>query len=397
MKRLFVLGILLFAGTLCLATPAFVQGKFGGNPTSALAFTSNNTAGNTIIVMLECSNGGSVCMTNLTDSQGNTYRKFAVVNSSSSWFLYIYVATNIASGANTVTCNSFGGFQRMAIAEYSGTGTTYPIRSVSFGFAGSGATLSGNISGAMTTVSGDLVVAWGFSLGGSMSAGTGCTARATNDGFGMFEDCTVSGSSLSPTMTNGSNAWSFVAVDLCPSDCFPASVNTVRWNAASSTSTTSQTITLPANTANNLMVLGIRLSAVLSISVSDSAGNTWKKAYCNNATSQETCLFYAEGIASSGSTNTVTITWGGSTRNVQAFLKEYSNVGSSGVLRYAGCGYSCTGDSNSTPKKGSVPSASSDLIVKLTNTSGNMVYAPPSGYNFITGNDAQFNAMMYLW
>jgi hypothetical protein len=394
MRRLLIIFALLLT-VPAFAAPAFVQGVFGGNTTTSLAYSGNNTAHNTLLAFMESSNGGSLAWTTLTDTRGNKWEQVAVAPSSSSWFVYIYMVRDCAAGANTVTTNGFSGFQRMAIAEYSGLDNVNPIRSAwGNGFANSGGTLT---TQALTAVVGDLVVGWGFSLGGSMAAGTGYTARATNDGFAMFEDKIAASTSETPTMTNSSNSWSMVGVVLSPTQVTDPT-GAVRWNLVSSGSTTSQTITLPANTSGNTMALGVHLSAALSPSVSDSAGNTWKLGYNNIASSTTVAIFYAENIATSAGTNTITVTWGGSTRGVDLIIAEYPNVVTTGkALRFFSCGTNCTTDSNSLPQTGAmrIPTASNDLVVAVSLIPTGMIYGPPTGYTQRTANASQFLFSMY--
>lgn len=109
MKRIVIILIFL-ASQASGAVFAYVQSKSQTGNT-ALAFTSNNTAGNLIVVMM--SHGA---VTAVTDTQNNTYFKATNVNRTAVWY-----ALNIAAGANSVTAtglNSSGAESSIAILEY---------------------------------------------------------------------------------------------------------------------------------------------------------------------------------------------------------------------------------------------------------------------------------------
>jgi hypothetical protein len=120
---------------------SFVQGACStATYPASLAFGSNNTAGNIIIVIW----GGSTDADRLTvsDSKGNTYFPlfrpdyWTVISQPGNISSAVWVACNIASGANTVSfsVSSPGQYSQAIILEYSQTAGT-----VIFGaFAGRG-------------------------------------------------------------------------------------------------------------------------------------------------------------------------------------------------------------------------------------------------------------------
>jgi len=88
---------------------------------SALAFPSNNTAGNFIAVIIRAGKSGQVL--NVSDSHANTYKQAVLLNMTlDGETSAIYYAENIAAGANTVTVsdNISAGTLRFSIMEYSG-------------------------------------------------------------------------------------------------------------------------------------------------------------------------------------------------------------------------------------------------------------------------------------
>lgn len=84
----------------------------------ARAFGSNNTAGNTVVVVCGVGNGNTPTM---SDTAGNTYTRIANASAPSP-SVWIFFAPNIAAGANTVTCTNGGAAASMAIAIYEFSG-----------------------------------------------------------------------------------------------------------------------------------------------------------------------------------------------------------------------------------------------------------------------------------
>ena len=137
------------------STPVFVQARaneVGSGTTNALAFTTPNTAGNLIIVYAIWSNTGTAT---LTDSRGDAFVSAAPrttwgTNGSSQ----VFVAKNIAGGANTVTATfatAINAFAVIYIHEYSGLDKANPV-DVTKSATGSAEAMS---SGAVTTTNAD--------------------------------------------------------------------------------------------------------------------------------------------------------------------------------------------------------------------------------------------------
>jgi hypothetical protein len=154
-KQLFLIIVLAFG--FCFfpsraeATIAFVQSKSndGGTvATDSIAFTSNNTAGNTIIVAVRQGFLANPTPVTITDTRGNTYYEVASQDSTNDHRDKIFAAYNIASGANTVTCtyaNNVANTMRWAIHEFSGIQVRGAVDKTA-GNTGSSTTLdSGNI------------------------------------------------------------------------------------------------------------------------------------------------------------------------------------------------------------------------------------------------------------
>lgn len=103
--------------------PSQVQkaaGKSSGSVASlALAFGSNNAAGNSIIVACGVGNGTAPTV---TDSNSNTYTQSPQVSNGSALNVAIFYAVNIAAGANTVTVNNGGTTASIAMEIYEVSG-----------------------------------------------------------------------------------------------------------------------------------------------------------------------------------------------------------------------------------------------------------------------------------
>ena len=114
------------------ATISFVQGNAGGClscSSTTVAFTSNNTAGDLIVVAFDHYDG--VGLSSISDTQGNSYVRAGgeVHQVGGSWFADIYYAKSIKGGANsvTVTLNGSGNFLDAYIHEYSGLDAASPL------------------------------------------------------------------------------------------------------------------------------------------------------------------------------------------------------------------------------------------------------------------------------
>lgn len=159
--------------------PAFVQAVQATGTTASLvqAYSSNNIAGNLLVMVTRVYNGGSATYT-VTDTLGNTWVKAPggfLSHSTASVDLW-YVA-NCLGGPNTVTLtitNPVSTFPRFIIAEYSGIATVSALDTQS-GAQGTGTiSNSGNI---ITAQASELLV--GFTENETTSG----TANTPNAGF----------------------------------------------------------------------------------------------------------------------------------------------------------------------------------------------------------------------
>lgn len=171
---------------------AFVQangtGEAGSDTNVAHAYTTNNTAGNLLVLAVGWSPTATAIST-VTDSAGNTWTQVSTnspVDVSGGTFGFaVYYALNCAAGANTVTVTwgSAVTNKALACAEYSGIATASAF-DVSVGQAqasvgtGTDAVTTGT-SASATTQANDLIVAFQLhrTVGNGMNAGTNYTLR----------------------------------------------------------------------------------------------------------------------------------------------------------------------------------------------------------------------------
>lgn len=156
---------------------AYVQSaqNDAGSVTSATkAFTSNNVAGNLIIVAVRV--GATGRTVTITDSR-NTYqpKDISQVQTTDGHEIFIFHAENIGAGANTVQVAISGGAAtvRFAIHEYSGLALSGALDRVNGGQAdGATSISSGNVT---TTVANELL----FGFSGDSTSTTTYTAGAS--------------------------------------------------------------------------------------------------------------------------------------------------------------------------------------------------------------------------
>ncbi len=87
----------------------------GSVATLAKAFANNNGAGNSIVVVAACGNGTAMTV---ADSAGNTYTQAVNAPNSTTFESAIFIAVNIAQGANTVTVTNAGTAASIGVCIY---------------------------------------------------------------------------------------------------------------------------------------------------------------------------------------------------------------------------------------------------------------------------------------
>ena len=268
------------SATTSTATPTFVQqasvASAAAATSSVLAFGSNNTLGNTIIVAVSWNTVSSLTPT-CSDSQGNTYSAIVLEtddpDNSQSGICY---ATNIKAGANTVTV-TYGAsvtYRALAIHEYSGIATTSPVDTDATNAAtGTTTTNAYTSTTAATTTSGDLIFGYFVDETGSTAtatAGTGFTQRTDNTTLtspATTEDMVQSSvGSIAATQTeNQAHAYTGMMMAFKPSTTTGSLTNT-NANAMLSISQSGQTtFRNPINSTSALQVQNSSGNSVLNV------------------------------------------------------------------------------------------------------------------------------------
>lgn len=330
--------------TSASAAPAFVQvatNDPGGTVTSlAKAFTTNNTAGNAIIVTI----GWDVTVGNPTcsDSQGNVYSSVVfTTNTTDKQAIGECHALNIKAGANTVTVTWPAAFQfrGIAISEYSGIASSYAVDGMTFNQNdGTGSWASNSTT---TTVNGDLVLGLfadtNGGSGGSVTAGSGYTRRAVTSGGGnvMIEDrVQTTAAAISAAATaGGTSNYAAMIIAFKPSGSstgLTTSTPTFVQKAVGTTATDTTHISLAFssnNAAGNLIVVGATYdTAGTTITCSDTQGNTYTTGPSIYLTNDQQWAGSCYAPNSKAGANTVTMTTSGAANFKALHISEYSGV-----------------------------------------------------------------------
>ena len=176
---------------------------------NSLAFKSNNTAGNLIVVYLVWTNTGSVSV------EDNRRNKYTSVGERATWgsnrSSQVFFASNIAAGSNTVqakftTAIKSPGWAAVYIHEYSGIDKVNPLDVHNVNTGMTSAMSSGS---ATTTNANDLIFGAGASSGKVSQGGTDFTSRSTAFG-NRTEDRNVTAVGpyeATATQDSNSKAW----------------------------------------------------------------------------------------------------------------------------------------------------------------------------------------------
>ena len=175
--------------------------------TIAIAFASNNTAGNHIYVWGGC--GGAATSISVADTLGNTYTQIEFLLDTSNQCMAHWYAQNILGGANTVTVTVPNkAYRRIQISERSGLATTGSLDVFTKqAQASPGTGTDGATSTAVTTTVANACVVGAYQdVGGTqttITAGTNFTSRGTVAGLvGATEDRNLAvAGSVSATFT----------------------------------------------------------------------------------------------------------------------------------------------------------------------------------------------------
>ena len=183
------------SGTIHLVQSAFQDNGAADLPFCTTTFQFPNTAGNTIMVAVEVGAAAdSEHHATIHDTQGNNYYpatpQVTWRTSGGGSSAQIFYAPNVKPGPNTVTLTEWGGdggagnaWNQIQVHEYSGLSIASPLDTFATAFgvtANAPATVS---VGPMTTaLPGELVFAYGNTIGGAMAPGNGFTQRLNQGG-----------------------------------------------------------------------------------------------------------------------------------------------------------------------------------------------------------------------
>lgn len=195
------------------ALPAFVQANqlVASVAFSPVAYTSQNTLGNTLIAYGRFTGGSGAPA--ILDSQGNTWiQLFSVTNGSD--INVAWVAYQVKAGTNNVTFSqpTQSGLQAI-IAEYSGVTSVSPLDQTANATGTSTAANSGNVT---TTVANELLLGFvsnSTTNGLTITPGSGYTTRQTVNGNTYLEDkvVTTTGTNAASATLSSSVPW-FAAI-----------------------------------------------------------------------------------------------------------------------------------------------------------------------------------------
>jgi hypothetical protein len=369
-KWLLLLSVLLCAP---FAQASFVQ-KIDYQAVASsgsMTFASNNTAGNTLVVILAVYNTTScptISLNSFSDSEGNayvkswSYVKYPNTTSTHCGSLFVFEAPNCKAGANTVSWAVSTGGTFLAIGlEYSGL-ATYSVGGFSANFSNSAASVS---SGNVIATSGDTLFAGAVNTNSSTTSFTvpgGYTSRdqinTTFEGINVYDSTAGSTGATSATATIGTSTgglWSFI-LDLRVSTPTFGRVQTAPF-----TTSTSEAYLQP-NLTGDMLVALCRAAGSFQ-NASDSNGNTWTALPLlgEGDAGDYWALNYA--VNSNSGANTVTCSGG----NGMA-LWEFSGVDTVAPLAGTSAGFS--GATGSSFASGSVVVPGSSILFSTGFSSG---------------------------
>lgn len=368
---------------------AAVGATFGAAPGArTLAYTSNVTAGNLLVVAVATEVGTGTTVT-VSDTRGNSWQQAGTYAPTSIGTASIWYATANGSGANTVSVlPSTSSYMSIGAIERAGNAASSVLRAVSTAASGTGTSASTN---SVAALAGDFVIA-------IATQGTGNIAVTVASPFTLqvnqpdgsssvalyaADDLSASGTEAA-TFTFGSSAgWATLAAAFKPSagDTTPPVVASASVNAAGTTLTISFTEAssppvLPASsvTGFTLKAGGISTGTLTATAISSL---TYTATPARTILQGETLtLDYAPGnVTDSAATPNAMATFSGTpvTNNSTQIgaATSYTLSGpSSGAANFASSNFSVT------PKNGSLAGTYTGTITP--HTSGAGTFSPAS-------------------
>ena len=375
-----LLALALTVGSLTVAPAhaaiAFVQvnaASGSSTNTESVAFTSNTTAGDLILVGSDFSSGS---ISSVTDTQGNTFTQVgSALHNPNGHYAVLFYAANIKGGADTVTAkiSASASFLQVYLTEYSGVATSSPL-DVQAGAVGTGSTVSSG--SATTTVADDLIFGY-MDSGGTGSTGSGFTQRSGFSGNVIEDEIAGAAGSYAATGTSTSD-WTMQMAALKP------------------TSSSSPTIALSPTSLSFSATVGGSNPAAQNVTVSNSGGGTlaspttsitysqgsgWLSVNCTGSQAPYTCSTQpATGSLATGTYNaTVKVSSTGATNSPQSYTVAFTvNPVSSPTISL-----SPTSLSFSATVGGSNPSAQN---VTVSNSGGGTLASPTTSITYSQGS-----------
>jgi hypothetical protein len=260
-----------------------------GGKTLTCAFTNNNIAGNSIVVVMGMGEveGANITLA-ITDTTSNTYTQAVKASQSTTLEAAVFYATSIASGSNSVTITIAGSSSsNTAIAAeiyeiWGLIATAGALDQTAIGNAASGTSVA---AGAISPIApNEFAFAAVSAAGGTITAGTGSTLDSGTlsptggnlVSFGSESQQLSTFASITPSATLGtSNAWAMAAATF-KSIMVPVEATTKEASCSSATlssvaSSASSVTLLSSNSARRGMLVFNDSTAVLYLAYAATA------------------------------------------------------------------------------------------------------------------------------
>ncbi len=309
-----VTGLFLVKPKVARAAYAFVQGQYESRATGvAHAFSSNNTAGNTIVVAAGWNGTGTPT---ISDTAGNTY-SLAKSQTNGSWTAGVWIAHNIVGGANSVTLTLTGESFDATYLEYSGLVSTDQVAGAS-GFGGTPS--SGSTPN--TTQSNEMILGFYVHNASSLSSGSGFTSRVggvNNFYVGVEDKRVLSTGQYSATFSTATGNWLVVGVALkevaLPADVTSPVVTITTPATSTVTTTTAPYASIAGTSSDNVGVSSCSWSNNKGSTGSVTGTTSWSASNISIYPGDNVITITCVDAAANEGTASFTITYNADTSN----------------------------------------------------------------------------------
>jgi hypothetical protein len=349
------------------AQPLFVQQAYMCPQTPqnevSVDYASDQTAGNLNILAIGWNDQGA-SIKNVTDSAGNTYHVAVPTFRGGGLSQAIYYATNILSGANTVTVTFDipAKYVDLRVTEYSGLSNDHPFDA---GASKSGTGALADSGPVTTSQANELLFAAGMTGSGFNGPADGWVQEViTNPDADIVQDMVAASPGTYHVPTSlGSAGWLMQTAAFRtgppPSSGTGGKPTLVQQQYASPQSPQTQvTVAYPAaQTAGNVNILAIGWKDTLDFepnvtanitNVTDSAGNTYQLAVPTDRGGGLSQAIYYAANSLSGS-NTVTVMFDHPAKFVDLRVTEYSGLNHNNPFDAAASAFGTSALANSGP------------------------------------------------